>query len=262
MMRALDIAATGLRAQDMNLTVTSNNLANLTTTGFKAQRAEFEDLMYQSLKRVGSSSSDATTVVPAGIQVGLGVNTGSITRDVSQGTLQVTNNPLDLGIRGPGYLQATLPDGTIAYTRDGALGISPLGEVVTQDGYLLEPGITIPEDATEISISPDGIVEAFFSNQANPTQIGQLELANFINPEGLEAIGDNLFKFTSASGDPVLGNPGVDGLGTVVQGSLEQSNVDSVEEITKLITAQRAYEMNTKVLTAADEMLQSLNQSA
>lgn len=262
MMRALDIAATGLRAQDMNLTVTSNNLANLTTTGYKGQRAEFEDLMYQSLKRVGSSSSDATTVVPAGIQVGLGVNTGSITRDTTQGTLQVTNNPLDLGIRGQGFLQVTLPDGTIAYTRDGALGLSPLGEIVTQDGYLLEPNISIPEDATEISISPDGIVEAFFIDQPDPTQIGQIELANFINPEGLEARGDNLFAYTAASGNPILGNPGVDGLGTIVQGSLEQSNVDSVEEITKLISAQRAYEMNTKVLTAADEMLQSLNQSA
>lgn len=262
MMRALDIAATGLRAQDMNLTVTSNNLANLTTTGYKAQRAEFEDLLYQSLKRVGSSSSDAITVVPAGIQVGLGVNTGAITRDTTQGTIQVTNNPLDLAIRGEGYLQVTMPDGTINYTRDGALGMSALGEIVTQDGFLLEPNITVPEDATEISISSDGIVEAFFRDQADPQQIGQIELANFINPEGLAALGDNLFAFTAASGDPILGNPGIDGLGLLTQGGLEQSNVDSVEEITKLISAQRAYEMNTRVLSAADEMLQSLNQSA
>ncbi len=262
MMRALDIAATGLRAQDMNLTVISNNLANLTTTSYKAQRAEFEDLLYQSFKRTGQSSSDAITVVPTGVQLGLGVNTGSITRDTTQGTLQVTDNPLDLAIRGKGFFQVQLPNGEIAYTRDGTLGISPQGELVTQDGYLFEPAILIPDDAISVGISPDGIVEAFFREQPAPTQIGQIELVNFINPEGLDAIGDNLYLQTFASGDPLIGVPNEEGFGNIFQGGLEQSNVDSVEEITKLITAQRAYEMNTNILSAADEMLQSLNQSA
>ena len=260
-MRALNIAATGLAAQQMNIDTISQNLANQTTTGFKSERAEFQDLIYQDLKRVGANSTDQGTIMPVGIQVGLGVKTGAIARNTGQGTMQATENSLDIAVQGKGYFQVELPDGTVAYTRDGAFKLSQDGIIVTRDGYTVRPAITIPNNATGISINSSGEVQVQLQGQVNPSNLGQLEMAAFLNPNGLQAVGDNLFLETTASGSPTLGNAGIDGMGTLLQGYLENSNVDPVAEITNLIVAQRAYEMNTKVLSAADQMLQSLNQS-
>ncbi len=262
MMRSLDIAATGMFAQQTNVNVISQNLANQTTTGYKAQRAEFQDLIYQNLRRVGTNSSDVGTIVPAGVQLGLGAKTGAVYREFRQGTLQSTDGALDIAIQGKGFVQVELPDGTIAYTRDGSFKLSPDGEIVTIDGYIIEPAITVPDDATSLSINTSGEVEVMIPGQIDPSNLGQLELVTFINPSGLEAIGDNLYLETPASGDPILGIAGQDGLGTIIQGFLEGSNVNPVTELTNLIIAQRAYEMNSKVVTASDEMLQSLNQAA
>ena len=259
-MRALDIAGTGLTAQQTNVDSISQNLAN-STTGFKRSRAEFQDLLYQDLRRAGNNSTAQGTILPVGIQLGLGVKTGAISRNTGQGTVKSTENALDLAIQGRGYFQVQLPDGTDSYTRDGTFKISEEGTIVTNNGYIVQPAITIPDNATSVSINQSGEVEATIQGQVNPTQLGQLQLATFINPNGLQALGDNLFTETAASGDPLLNNPGLDGTGTLLQGYLENSNVNSVTEITGLIVAQRAYEMNTKVLTAVDEMLQSLNQS-
>lgn len=261
-MRALDIAGTGLSAQQTNVETISQNLANSTTTGFKAQRPEFQDLLYQDLRRAGNNSSDQGTVLPVGIQLGLGVKTGAISRDTGQGSVKATENALDVAIQGRGYLQVQLPDGTEAYTRDGTLKLSENGELVTSNGYIVQPAITIPDDATNVSINQSGEVEVSIQGQTNPSQVGQLQLSTFVNPNGLNALGDNLFTETAASGAAQTNNPGLDGTGTLLQGYLENSNVNSVTEITGLIVAQRAYEMNTKVLSAVDEMLQSLNQSA
>ncbi len=260
-MRSLNIAATGLAAQQMNIDTISQNLANMTTTGFKTERAEFQDLIYQDLKRVGANSTDQGTIQPAGIQVGLGVKTGAISRDTGQGTLQNTQNSLDMAVQGKGYFQIELPDGTVAYTRDGAFKLSADGIIVTRDGFTVRPAITVPDTATGVSINSSGVVEVTVQGQVDPSQIGQFEMASFVNANGLQATGDNLFLETTASGNPNLGNAGIDGMGTLLQGYLENSNVDPVAEITDLIIAQRAYEMNTKVLSAADQMLQSLNQS-
>ncbi len=261
-MRSLNIAATGLAAQQLHVDTISHNLANMTTTGYKAERPEFQDLLYQDLRRVGANSTDQGTVIPTGVQIGLGVKNSAISRQVSQGTVQATENPLDIAMQGKGYFQIELPDGSIAYTRDGAFKLSPDGIVVTRDGFTVQPAITVPDDATDISINSSGQVEVMLQGQVEPQQLGQLEVATFINPPGLKAIGDNLFLETEASGDPTLGNPGEEGFGTMLQGYLENSNVDPVSEITSLIVAQRAYEMNTKVITASDQMLQALNQSA
>ena len=261
-MRSLHIAATGMQAQQTNVDVISHNLANQTTTGYKAQRAEFQDLIYQDLRRVGSNSSDAGTIVPTGVQLGLGVKTGAIYRNTEQGTVKQTEGPLDVAIQGKGYFQIELPDGDIAYTRNGAFKLSPDGEIVTMDGYIVQPAIAVPEDAIDIAINGSGEVEVTLDGQVDPANLGQLEIATFINPPGLEAIGDNLFLETAASGDPILGIAGEEGFGTVLQGYLENSNVNPVSEITNLIVAQRAYEMNSKIITASDEMLQALNQSA
>ena len=261
-MRSLNIAATGLAAQQLHVDTISHNLANMTTTGYKAERPEFQDLLYQDLRRVGANSTDQGTVIPTGVQIGLGVKNSAISRQVSQGTVQATENPLDIAMQGKGYIQIELPDGTIAYTRDGAFKLSPDGIIVTRDGFTVQPAITIPDDATDISINSSGQVEVMLQGQVEPQQLGQLEIATFINPPGLKAIGDNLFLESEASGDPTLGNPGEEGFGTMLQGYLENSNVDPVSEITQLIVAQRAYEMNTKVITASDQMLQALNQSA
>ncbi len=261
-MRSLHIAATGMLAQQTNVNVISQNLANQTTTGYKLQRAEFQDLIYQDLRRIGSNSSDVGTIVPTGVQLGLGVKTGAISRNTEQGTVQQTENPLDLAIQGEGYFQIELPNGEIAYTRDGAFKLSPDGEIVTLDGYIVEPAITVPEDAIDIAINAAGEVEVTLEGQVEPANLGQLEVSTFINPAGLEAIGDNLFLETPASGDPIVGIAGEEGVGTLLQGYLENSNVDPVREITNLIVAQRAYEMNSKVITTSDEMLQALNQSA
>lgn len=261
-MRSLHIAATGMQAQQTNVDVISHNLANQTTTGYKAQRAEFQDLIYQDLRRVGSNSSDAGTIVPTGVQLGLGVKTGAIYRNTEQGTVKQTEGPLDVAIQGKGYFQIELPDGDIAYTRNGAFKLSPDGEIVTMDGYIVQPAIAVPEDAIDIAINSSGEVEVTLDGQVDPANLGQLEIATFINPPGLEAIGDNLFLETAASGDPILGIAGEEGFGSILQGYLENSNVNPVSEITNLIVAQRAYEMNSKIITASDEMLQALNQSA
>lgn len=261
-MRSLHIAATGMQAQQTNVDVISQNLANQTTTGYKVQRAEFQDLIYQDLRRVGTNSSDVGTIVPTGVQLGLGVKTAAVSRNTEQGTLKQSENPLDVALQGNGYFQVELPDGTLAYTRDGTFKLSPDGEIVTLDGYIVQPAIAVPEDAVDIAINATGEVEVILAGQIDPVNLGQFEVATFINPPGLKAIGDNLFLETPASGDPILGIAGEDGVGTILQGYLENSNVNPVSEITGLIVAQRAYEMNSKIITASDEMLQALNQSA
>ena len=259
-MRSLDIGATGMMAQQLNVDVISNNIANMTTTGFKKQRAAFQDLIYQNLTRPGSTSSDAGTTVPSGIQIGLGVKTGAVYRMNSQGVLQMTGNDLDLALTGRGYFQIELPSGETAYTRDGTFQINENGELVTTQGYLVLPGITFPADTISVDVSAEGEVEVKIQGQTATTNLGQLELADFINPVGLEAIGNNLFLETTASGAPTTGNPNQDQFGAIEQGALEQSNVDVVSEITSLITAQRAYEMNSNVISTSDEMLQTITQ--
>jgi flagellar basal-body rod protein FlgG len=257
-MRSLDIAGTGMQAQQTNVEVISNNIANMTTTGFKRRRAEFQDLMYQNLRRVGSNSSDSGSVVPAGAQVGLGVKTAAIYRINEQGNLQQTSNSLDLAVSGNGYFQITLPSGDTAYTRDGTFSLSPAGEIVTADGYVVQPGITIPTNATGITINATGQVQVSISGQAAPTTVGQLQLAVFPNDSGLDAQGDNLFLQSAASGNPVTGTPASPGFGSMLQGFIETSNTNVVTEITNLITAQRAYEMNSKVITTCDQMLSTI----
>ena len=257
-MRSLDIAGTGMQAQQTNVEVISNNIANMTTTGYKRQAADFQDLIYQNLRRVGSNSSDSGSVVPAGAQVGLGVKTAAIYRINEQGNLQQTSNSLDLAISGNGYFQVTLPSGETAYTRDGTFSLSPEGEIVTADGYVVQPGLTVPSNATSVAINSAGQVQVTLSGATTPTTVGQLQLAVFPNNGGLDAQGDNLFLQTAASGNPVTGTPASPGFGSVLQGFVETSNVNVVTEITNLITAQRAYEMNSKVITASDDMLSTL----
>lgn len=257
-MRALDIAGTGMLAQQTNVEVISNNIANMTTTGFKRRRAEFQDLIYQNLRRVGSNTSDAGTAVPSGAQVGLGVRTAAIYRINEQGNLQQTSNKLDLAIQGGGYFQVTLPSGETAYTRDGSFSLSSTGQLVTADGYPVAPGITIPANATDVTIDSAGEVQVTVPGQAAPQVVGTLQLASFANDAGLDAQGQNLLIASAASGQPVTGAPSSPGFGSVMQGFVETSNVNVVSEITNLITAQRAYEMNSKVITAGDEMLSTL----
>jgi flagellar basal-body rod protein FlgG len=257
-MRSLDIAGTGMQAQQTNVEVISNNIANMTTTGFKRRRAEFQDLIYQNLRRVGSNSSDTGTIVPSGAQIGLGVKTAAIYRISEQGNLQQTSNSLDLAIQGNGYFQVTLPSGETAYTRDGTFGLAADGTIVTADGYQVQPGITVPSNATSVTINAAGQVQATISGQTAPQTVGQIQLAVFPNEAGLESQGDNLFLQTAASGNAVTGNPAAPGFGSVMQGFIETSNVNVVSEITNLITAQRAYEMNSKVITTSDDMLSTL----
>ncbi len=259
-MRSLDIAATGMLAQQLNVEVISNNIANMTTTGFKRQRAEFQDLLYQDLRRVGSESSDAGTVVPSGIQLGLGVQPAAVYRIVEQGNLTITENPFDLAINGRGYFTVELPSGDTGYTRAGSFQISPDGELVTADGFIIQPGATIPADAVSVTINANGLVSARLGGSTTEQQVGQIELATFPNEAGLEALGDNLFLETAASGAATVGNPGATGFGTLKQGALETSNVNVVNEITNLIAAQRAYEMNSKVIQASDEMMANTSQ--
>lgn len=254
-MRALSIAATGMLAQQLNVEVISNNIANMNTTGYKRQRVEFQDLLYQQIEQPGSTSSETGTVVPAGVQVGVGVKAGAVYRVSSQGDLSKTDNPFDLAIRGKGYFRIQLPDGTDGYTRAGSMQLGPSGELVTIDGFTVSPGITIPQDATNVTINATGAVEVSIAGQVAAQTVGQLDLVTFFNEAGLKAMGDNLFLETAASGSPTVGTPGSNGLGTIEQGFVEISNVNSVAEITTLITAQRAYEMNAKVITTADEML-------
>ncbi|MGE0254105.1 MAG: flagellar basal-body rod protein FlgG [Alphaproteobacteria bacterium] len=259
-MRSLSIAATGMLAQQLNVEVISNNIANMNTTGFKRMRAEFQDLLYQSQRRVGATSSDTGTVVPSGVQIGLGVKTGAVYMIAAQGNLQSTENTLDVAISGNGFFQIEMPGGETAYTRSGSFQLSPTGQVVTADGYVVQPGITVPPTATDISINANGEVLAKLPGQTTPSNVGQLQLASFANPAGLEARGDSLFLETAASGQPSSGIPGQGGFGQIMQGFLETSNVNTVTEITNLITAQRAYEMNSKVIQTSDEMMSTLDQ--
>ncbi len=254
-MKSLNIAATGMLAQQRNVEVISNNIANLNTIGYKRQRAEFQDLLYQTLERPGALSSTSGTVVPNGIQIGTGVKTGSVYRIIEQGNVTQTGNDLDLAISGRGLFRVELPDGQNAYTRAGNFSISSDGRIVTEDGYEVLPGINIPDDAVDIAISDDGLVQARIAGQTDLQELGQFELATFFNESGLEAIGGNLLLETAASGEPVIGNPGEEGIGTVLQGFVETSNVDPVQEITALIAAQRAYEMNARVIETSDEIL-------
>lgn len=258
--RSLDIGATGMLAQQMNVDVISNNIANMTTSGFKRQRAEFHDLIYQNKQRPGATSSDVGTIVPSGMQFGLGVSLGSIYRLHEQGTIQMTENDFDLAITGKGYFQIELPDGETAYTRSGVFQLNDQGEIVTAQGYLLDPGLTVPTDATDVVINASGEVLAKLPDTVAYQNVGQIQLANFVNPAGLDAIGDTLFLETEASGTPATGSPDTEDFGEIRQGALENSNVNIVEEITKLIAAQRAYEMNSNVITTSDEMLQTVTQ--
>src|SRR5579864_4603592 len=259
-MRALNIAATGMLAQQLNVEVISNNIANLNTTGFKQQRAEFQDLIYENQRNVGAASSDNNTIVPVGVQTGTGVKAAAVYRIAQQGSLLSTNNPLDVAIQGRGFFQILQPDGTTAYTRAGSFQLSPTGQIVTADGFTVQPGITVPQNTVAISINASGQVQAQVAGQTAPQTVGQFQLANFANEAGLEALGNNLFLETPASGQPITGNPTSIGFGSLNQGLLETSNVDIVSEITNLITAQRAYEMNSKVIQTTDQMMTSLNQ--
>lgn len=259
-MRALSVAATGMMAQQLHVEVISNNIANMTTTGYKRGRPEFQDLLYQSQRRTGSSSSAEGTLVPAGVQLGLGVKTAAVYRIHDQGDFVNTENSFDLAIQGEGYFPVELPSGETAYTRSGNFQLSPEGVIVSPDGYTITPGITVPQDAVEVSISQDGQVVAKLAGQNELADLGQLQLATFVNQNGLESLGNNLVRETEASGPALTGAPGAEGLGTVLQGYLESSNVNPVQEITQLITAQRAYDMNSKVITASDEMLATITQ--
>jgi flagellar basal-body rod protein FlgG len=257
-MQSLNIAATGMLAQQMNVEVISNNIANMNTTGYKRQRAEFSDLLYQDQRRAGANSSDEGTVVPSGIQLGLGVKPEAVYRISEQGSLEMTDNPLDLAINGKGYFLIEMPGGETGYTRAGAFQLSPDGDLVTPDGYPVQPGVTVPEDAVGVTVNANGEVWADLEGQVQPQMVGQLELARFANEAGLRALGDSLFVETAASGQALIGVPGQAGFGSVLQGSVEKSNVDMVKEITNMVAAQRAYEMNSRVISASDEMMQSV----
>jgi flagellar basal-body rod protein FlgG len=254
----MDIASTGMLAQQTNVEVISNNIANLTTTGFKRQRAEFQDLLYQNDRSPGATSSDANTIVPVGVQIGIGVKTAAIYRINEQGNLTQTQNPLDLAIEGKGYFQVQLPNNTTAYTRAGSFQLNASRQIVTADGYLVIPNIAIPQGTTSITVDSSGQVQAQVAGQTNPQTVGQLTLAVFANEAGLSALGQNLLQETQASGAATTANPGVNDTGVIQQGFLETSNVNVVNEITNLITAQRAYEMNSKVIEASDQMQQTL----
>lgn len=256
-MRALSTAATGMMAMELNVQVISNNLANMTTTGYKRQRAEFQDLLYDHVSRIGTQTSSQGNILPVGIDLGSGVKPVGTPRLMTQGNLTQTGSPLDIAIRGDGLFKVQLPDGTYAYTRDGSFKMDAQGRIVTAQGNVVQPAITIPTNASGLTINAQGQISVVPQGSTQPTVVGQLNLTRFINQAGLLPIGDNLYQETPASGTPQDGLPGTDGAGDLQQGNLEQSNVDSVSEITTLITAQRAYEMNSKVITAADQMLQA-----
>ncbi|MEO1291232.1 MAG: flagellar basal-body rod protein FlgG [Pseudomonadota bacterium] len=259
-MRALKIAATGMEAQATRVEVISNNIANMSTTAYQTRRAEFADLHYQQVETPGSLTSTAGTVLAAGVQLGLGVRTSAVSMNVSQGSLEQTGAELDFAIQGKGYFEVSLPSGDTAFTRDGSFKRTADGVIVTVDGYEISGGITIPEDTKRVEANAEGELFAYFEGEVQPQSIGQLTLATFTNVKGLEAIGSNLFLETPASGAPVSGSPGIDGAGLLNQGYLESSSVDVVNEITDLIEAQRGYEMNSKVVTAADQMLAATTQ--
>ncbi|MGL2512183.1 flagellar basal-body rod protein FlgG [Helicobacter pylori] len=258
MLRSLYSATSGMLAQQTHIDTTSNNIANVNTTGFKKSRADFNDLFYQAMQYAGTNTSN-TTLSPDGMEVGLGVRPSAITKMFSQGSPKETENNLDVAITGKGFFQVQLPDGTTAYTRSGNFKLDEQGNLVTSEGYLLIPQITLPEDTTQVNIGVDGTVSVTQGLQTTSNVIGQITLANFVNPAGLHSMGDNLFSITSASGDAIVGNPDSQGLGKLRQGFLELSNVRLVEEMTDLITAQRAYEANSKSIQTADAMLQTVN---
>ncbi len=258
MLKALWIAATGMEAQNLNIDVISNNLANVNTAGFKKDRADFEDLMYQVIKLAGAPAT-AQTQVPTGLEIGQGVRPVAVQKIFSQGDYKQTNNPLDLAIEGDGFFQVLLPNGDLAYTRAGAFKLDRDGRLVTADGNPIQPEITIPQDAEAINIGEDGTVSVLQPGNTAPTQLGQIQLVRFTNPAGLKPIGRNLFVPTDSSGEPILGVPGENGFGTIAQGYLEMSNVSVVEEMVNMIIAQRAYEINAKAIQTADEMLQMAN---
>lgn len=259
MQGALHVAKTGLSAQDTNLKVISNNLANISTVGFKKDRAVFEDLLYQIQRQPGANSA-ADSQLPSGLQLGNGVRTVGTQKMFAEGELQVTGEAFDIAINGNGFLQIQLPGGDIGYTRNGQIHLDSDGRLVTAEGYPLEPEITLPDEVMTMTIANDGTVEVVVSGNATPQEIGQLEVANFVNPQGLQAIGENLFLETAASGAPQVEVPGENGTGTLKQGMLEGSNVNAVEELVNMITTQRAYEINSKVISTADEMLSYVNQ--
>ncbi|WP_131110543.1 flagellar basal-body rod protein FlgG [Sulfuricystis thermophila] len=259
MIRSLWIAKTGLDAQQTNLDVISHNLANVSTNGYKRQRAVFEDLLYQNLRQPGAQSTQQTQI-PSGLQLGVGVRTVATEHIHTQGNLQKTENPLDIAINGQGFFQIQMPDGTLAYTRDGAFQRDSTGQIVTSSGYPLSPAITIPADAISVTISRDGIVSVLQAGQATPTQVGNIQLATFINNGGLQSIGENLFVETASSGTPTPNTPGSNGAGLLNQGYVETSNVNVAEELVTMIQTQRAYELNSKVVSTSDQMLGRLTQ--
>jgi flagellar basal-body rod protein FlgG len=259
MLRSLWIAKSGMEAQQNQLDHISNNLSNVATTGYKRSHAQFEDLMYQNLRQSGASSSDQTSL-PTGLQVGLGTRAVATARNFSQGNMQQTTNQLDVAIKGKGFFQITMPDGTTAYTRDGSFKLDSTGAIVTNDGYTVQPGLTVPANAQSITIAADGTVSVQVAGQTASTTLGQLQIASFINPQGLDPLGQNLYAQTTASGDPTTGAPAANGLGTLQQGFLETSNVNVVEELVQMIQTQRAYELNSKAVSTSDQMLQRLSQ--
>jgi flagellar basal-body rod protein FlgG len=258
MYSAMWVAKSGLDAQQLRLSVISNNLANVSTNGFKRSRAVFEDLLYQNVRQVGAQSSQDTQL-PSGLALGTGVRMVATEKIHTQGNLVQTNNSLDVAIQGRGYFQVLSPDGSLAYSRNGALQTSSQGQLVTSQGYLVQPAISIPSNATSLSIGSDGTVSALVPGSPTPTQIGSIQLADFVNPTGLQAMGENLYHESGASGSPQIGTPSSNGLGSVIQGSLETSNVNVVEELVDMIEAQRAYELNSKAIATTDQMLQYVN---
>jgi flagellar basal-body rod protein FlgG len=256
-MRALQTAATGMMAQELNVQVIANNIANMRTTGYKRQRAEFQDMLYEHVRRIGTQTSDQGNILPVGVDLGSGVKTVGTPRIMTQGTLSQTGSDLDVAIRGEGFFKIQLPDGTFAYTRDGSFQMDAQGRIVTVQGNVVQPGITIPQNSTSLTISSDGQVSVVVAGSSTPTVLGQLTLTRFINKAGLLPIGDNMFTETPASGAPQDGPPNTNGAGDLQQGNLEQANVEAVTEISDLIAAQRAYEMNSKVISATDQMLQT-----
>ena len=254
-MKSLQIAASGMAAQQLRVDVISNNIANMSTAAYRPRTAEFSDLMYQQYLTPGTITSQTGTVVPAGIQVGTGVAPSTVSMEITQGSLRETGGELDLAVDGAGFLEVTLPSGESAFTRDGKLNRSADGQVVTMSGYPLADGITIPQDARRISIARDGEVTAYFDNESAGQSIGTIALTSFVNEKGLEAVGDNMFRETEASGPPARQVAGTEGTGLIRQGYLEDSSVDVVQEISELIQAQRGYELNSKVITASDEMM-------
>jgi flagellar basal-body rod protein FlgG len=258
MIKAMNTAATGMVAQQTSIDNIANNLANVNTTGFKKARIEFQDILYQNYRKAGTASAIGS-MVPVNLDVGYGTRAVATSREFSSGSMNITQNPTDLAIAGNGFFQVQMPDGTIGYTRDGAFKISADGQLVTADGFLMTPEITIPEDATDLSVALDGIVSVLVVGNDTPQEIGQIEIARFINPAGLSAIGHNLYRESPASGTPITGTPGNEGLGTIDQGYLEASNVAVVDEMVNMIMAQRAYEINSKVIQTSDDMSQTIN---